>query len=61
MTKIEEFAQSKLGITLSPEQVSIIKAVTYGQIVLFTKPRGEDPVRQVLEAWIKEGLKDGIS
>lgn len=58
MTKIEHFAKTALGITLTPEQLSIVEAVSEGKVVLFARPMGQNQVRVVIQAWIKQGLRE---
>lgn len=58
MTKIEHFAKTALGIELLPQQVEIIEAVSEGKIVLFARRAGQDTTRKVLQAWIKQGLRE---
>lgn len=58
MTKIEHFAKTALGIELTAQQVEIIEAVSEGKIVLFARRPNQDTTRKVLQAWIKQGLRE---
>lgn len=56
-TRIEQFAREACGIKLTAEQMEIIQAVADGKLVMFHQPTSS-PVRQVLSAWIKQGLRE---
>lgn len=57
-TKIEIFAQKKLGIELTKFQVKLIAAWANDKIVQTAKKSGVSTARRVMREYIKEGLKN---